>query len=170
MLKKIAIIVGSESDVQTLKRGVCLLEDFHVPYEFHILSAHRTPKKALVFAKQAKQRGFGVIIAAAGMSAHLAGVMAAHTLLPVIGIPLEGKLGGLDALLSTVQMPSGIPVGCVSIGETGAVNAALFAIQILAISDAGLEKKLKKYRKHLTQEVLKKDRRLQHQLLRSRKA
>ncbi|OGQ14983.1 MAG: 5-(carboxyamino)imidazole ribonucleotide mutase [Deltaproteobacteria bacterium RIFCSPHIGHO2_02_FULL_40_11] len=159
--QKVAVLVGSDSDLDVIRHTESVFKTFQVPYEIHIFSAHRTPQKTLDFAQKAKDRGFQVIIAAAGMSAHLAGVVAAHTTLPVIGVPLEGKLEGLDALLSTVQMPKGIPVATVALGKTGAHNAALLAIEILALSNHALDVKLKNHRKKMTKEVLEKDKRLQ---------
>jgi 5-(carboxyamino)imidazole ribonucleotide mutase len=155
---KVAILIGSDSDLKVVNYGCAVLEELKISYELHIYSAHRTPKQTLSFASQAKKKGFKVIIAAAGMSAHLAGVVAAHTILPVIGIPMEGSLEGLDALLSTVQMPKGIPVATVAIGKSGAINAALLSAQILSLSDKALEKRLIQHRKKMSEEVLKKDR------------
>ncbi|MBO5927177.1 MAG: 5-(carboxyamino)imidazole ribonucleotide mutase [Clostridia bacterium] len=141
-MKKVAIIMGSDSDLPIVQKGVDVLKSFNVPYEVHVYSAHRTPDEAGVFASKAEENGFGVLIAAAGMAAHLAGAIAARTTLPVIGIPCKSSaLDGLDALLSTVQMPTGVPVATVAIN--GAGNAALLAVQILALSDSELSKKLK---------------------------
>ncbi len=157
---KIAIIMGSESDLSIVKNATLVFKEFGIKYEMHIMSAHRTPKIACNFAAQAKQNGFGVIIAAAGKAAHLAGVLAAHTILPVIGIPIKSStLDGLDALLATVQMPAGIPVATVAID--GAENAALLAIQILAIADEDLSTKLLKYKSTMEENVLAKDKKLQ---------
>lgn len=140
-MKKVAIIMGSDSDLPVVRKAADTLAAFEVPYEVHVYSAHRTPMQAHQFTASARENGFGVIICAAGMAAHLAGAVAANTTLPVIGIPMSSaNLGGMDALLSTVQMPSGVPVATVAIG--GAVNAALLAMQMLAISDADLAKKL----------------------------
>lgn len=140
-MKKVAIIMGSDSDLPIVEKGIKILDSFSVPYEVHVYSAHRTPEEAGVFASNAKKNGFGVIIAAAGMAAHLAGAIAGRTTLPVIGIPCSSSnLDGLDALLATVQMPTGVPVATVAVN--GAGNAALLAIQILALSDAELDKKL----------------------------
>ena len=140
-MKKVAIIMGSDSDLPIVEKGVNVLKEFGVPFEVHVYSAHRTPEEAGVFASKAKENGFGVIIAAAGMAAHLAGALAARTTLPVIGIPCKSTaLDGMDALLSTVQMPTGVPVATVAIN--GAGNAALLAVQMLALSDEGLAKKL----------------------------
>ena len=155
-MKKVAIIMGSDSDLPVVKKAVDILKNFGVPYEAHIYSAHRSPEKVAEFVKSARDSGFGVIIAAAGMAAHLAGAVAANTTLPVIGIPLKsGYLNGMDALLSTVQMPSGMPVATVAID--GAVNAALLSVQILALGDETLEKKIADYRRENTQKVLEKD-------------
>lgn len=144
-MKKIAVIMGSASDMPVVRKAVDTLKDFGVPCEVHVYSAHRTPDEASAFARAARENGFGAIIAAAGMAAHLAGAIAANTTLPVIGIPLKSKaMDGVDALLSTVQMPSGIPVATVAVD--GAVNAALLAIQILAVEDAALAAKLDAHR------------------------
>lgn len=155
-MKKVGIIMGSDSDLPVVQKAADVLSDFGVPYEIHIYSAHRTPVEAREFSTTAKEKGFGVIIAAAGMAAHLAGAMAAGTTLPVIGIPIKSEqLGGLDALLSTVQMPSGIPVATVAID--GAKNAAVLAVEILALSDEELSTKLEKFRADGTAAALKKD-------------
>lgn len=155
-MKKVGIIMGSDSDLPVVQKAADVLSDFGVPYEIHIYSAHRTPVEAREFSTTAKEKGFGVIIAAAGMAAHLAGAMAAGTTLPVIGIPIRSEqLGGLDALLSTVQMPSGIPVATVAID--GAKNAAVLAVEILALSDEELSAKLEKFRADGTAAALKKD-------------
>ena len=140
-MKKVAIIMGSASDSPVVEKAISTLKQYEVPFEVHIMSAHRTPDEAAEFASNARNAGFGAIIAAAGMAAHLAGAIAARTTLPVIGIPISSKkLDGIDALLSTVQMPSGIPVATVAID--GAVNAALLSLQILAVSDPALAEKL----------------------------
>lgn len=155
-MKKVAIIMGSDSDLPIIEKAIDILKDFSIPFEVHIYSAHRTPEKAIEFSKNAKKNGFGVIIAAAGMAAHLAGVIAANTIIPVIGIPCKSQnLEGIDALLSTIQMPSGIPVATVAIN--GGVNAALLSIEILAINDKELSKKLKEKRIKDSEAVLKKD-------------
>ena len=154
--KKVAVIMGSDSDWPVVKAACAELKKFEIPFEAHILSAHRTPAEAAAFAKAARENGFGAIICAAGMAAHLAGAFAANTTLPVIGIPMKGgAVDGLDALLATVQMPSGIPVATVAIG--GAVNAALLAVQMLAISDEELELKLREKRQRDTEAVLAKN-------------
>ena len=140
-MKKVGIVMGSTSDLPVVRKAIDTLVSFDIPYEVHVFSAHRTPAEAAAFASNAKKNGFGVMIAAAGMAAHLAGAVAAQTTLPVIGIPCKSNtLDGIDALLSTVQMPSGIPVATVAID--GATNAALLAAQILALSDAELDAKL----------------------------
>ncbi len=155
LLKKVAIIMGSTSDLPVVKKAADVLRDFGVPFEAHVYSAHRTPEEARAFALNARANGFGVIIAAAGMAAHLAGALAAATTLPVIGIPINSALDGLDALLSTVQMPSGIPVATVAVD--GAKNAAFLAVQILAVSDASLAEKLAAQRAKNAADILKKD-------------
>ena len=155
-MKKVAIIMGSDSDLPVAEKAADKLAEYGVPCEVHIFSAHRTPDEARDFALTARSRGFGVIIAAAGMAAHLAGAIAANTTLPVIGIPLKSKnLDGVDALLSTVQMPSGIPVATVAID--GAVNAALLSVEILALEDLSLADKLEKARAEGRAKVLEKN-------------
>ena len=155
-MKKIGIIMGSDSDLPTVQKAVDTLKSFDVPYEVHVFSAHRTPVEAKEFSVNARKNGFGAIIAAAGMAAHLAGAIAANTTLPVIGIPIKsGHLNGIDALLSTVQMPSGIPVATVAID--GAVNAALLCIQILAVEDTNLANRLDAKRIADAQKVLEKN-------------
>ena len=155
-MKKIGIIMGSDSDLPIIQKAVDVLKSFGAPYEVHIYSAHRTPVEARDFALSARDNGFGVLIAAAGMAAHLAGAIAANTTLPVIGIPCKGPvLDGLDALLSTVQMPTGIPVATVAIN--GAANAALLCAQILAVEDKDLAAKLDAKRKSDAAKVLEKD-------------
>ena len=160
---KVGIIMGSDSDMPIVKKAIDTLVSFGVPYEVHIYSAHRTPAEARDFAVNARANGFGAIIAAAGMAAHLAGAIAANTTLPVVGIPCKStNLDGIDALLSTVQMPSGIPVACVAIN--GAVNAALLCIQMLAIEDKDLAEKLDAKRIKDAEAVLAKDKALQDEL------
>ncbi len=155
-MKKVGIIMGSDSDMPIVRKAIDTLESLGVPYEVHIYSAHRTPEEARAFSVSARKNGFGVIIAAAGMAAHLAGAIAANTTLPVIGIPCKSTtLDGVDALLSTVQMPSGIPVATVAIN--GGVNAALLSAQILAVEDAELAEKLDDKRRKDSEAVLKKD-------------
>ena len=156
---KVGIVMGSDSDFPVVKGAVKVLRDFGVPYEVRVMSAHRTPDAAADFSKNAKDNGFGIIIAAAGKAAHLGGVLAAHTTLPVIGIPIKSStMDGLDSLLSTVQMPSGIPVATVAID--GAANAALLAIQMLALSDAGLADALAAYKAKMAADVMAKDEKL----------
>lgn len=152
-MKKVAIIMGSASDSPIVEKAISTLKQYEVPFEVHIMSAHRTPDEAAEFASNARNAGFGAIIAAAGMAAHLAGAIAARTTLPVIGIPIASKkLDGIDALLSTVQMPSGIPVATVAID--GAVNAALLSLQILAVSDPAIAEKLDAARAEGREKVL----------------
>lgn len=160
---KVAVIMGSDSDLPVVEKAIKTLKNFGVPFEAHVMSAHRTPAAACDFASKAAENGFGVIIAAAGKAAHLGGVLAAHTVLPVIGIPMKSSaLDGLDALLATVQMPSGVPVATVAID--GAENAALLAIQILAVSDEALAQKLLEKKKDMAESVAKKDKKLQDEL------
>jgi len=155
-MKKVAVIMGSDSDLPVVEKAIGILREYEVPFEVHVYSAHRTPHEAKEFSANARENGFGVIIAAAGKAAHLAGAMVANTTLPVIGIPVKSStLDGLDALLSTVQMPSGIPVATVAID--GAANAALLAIQILAVSDEALADKLEEARKIVAEKVLEKN-------------
>ena len=155
-MKKIAIIMGSDSDLPVVKKAADMLSQFDVPYEVHVFSAHRTPAEAAEFSRNARKNGFGAIIAAAGMAAHLAGAIAAGTTLPVVGIPIaSGALNGVDALYATVQMPTGIPVATVAIN--GAANAALLCIQMLAIEDAELAEKLDAKRLADSQAVLEKN-------------
>ena len=155
-MKKVGIVMGSDSDLPVIQKAVAILRELEIPFEVHVYSAHRTPVEARDFALSAREQGFGVLIAAAGMAAHLAGAVAANTSLPVIGIPCKGPvLDGLDALLSTVQMPSGVPVACVGVGN--GANAALLAAQILAVEDAALAEKLDALRAAAAANVLKKD-------------
>lgn len=161
-MKKIAIIMGSDSDLPVVSKAADTLKSFGVPFEVHVFSAHRTPEEARDFSVSARKNGFGAIIAAAGMAAHLAGAIAANTTLPVIGIPIKSAgLGGVDALLSTVQMPSGIPVATVAID--GAVNAALLCVEILAVTDLELAEKLDNKRKADYQKVLDKNKAVEEQ-------
>ena len=163
-MKKVGIIMGSDSDLPILRKSMDTLTELGIPYECHIFSAHRTPEEARAFALSAREQGFGALIAAAGMAAHLAGAIAANTTLPVIGIPCKGPvLDGMDALLSTVQMPSGIPVATVAIN--GGVNAALLAAQILAVSDGDIARKLDEKRAADKEKVLQKDAALQIEIL-----
>ena len=162
-MKKVAVIMGSDSDWPVVQGACKQLNEFGVPYEAHILSAHRTPAAAADFAKNARKDGFGVLICAAGMAAHLAGAFAGNSTLPVIGIPMKGgAMDGLDALLSTVQMPSGIPVATVAIN--GAKNAAVLAAQILAVSDDALAARLDKAREKMAVQIAEKEAKLQTEL------
>ncbi len=161
-MKKIGIIMGSDSDLPVVKKATDMLDAFEVPYEVHVFSAHRTPLEAADFSKNARENGFGAIIAAAGMAAHLAGAIAANTTLPVVGIPVaSANLGGIDALLSTVQMPTGIPVATVAVN--GATNAALLCIQMLAIEDKALADKLNAKRASDSQAVLEKNKKIEEE-------
>lgn len=154
-MKKVAVIMGSDSDFDVVSAGIKQLKAFDIPVEVHVMSAHRTPERAIAFAASAKDEGFGVIIAAAGMAAHLAGVLAANTTLPVIGIPIRSTFDGLDALLATVQMPSGIPVATVAVN--GAKNAALLAAQMLALNDDALAQRLADMKAEMADGVAQKD-------------
>lgn len=155
-MKKVGIIMGSDSDLPIIQKATDMLKSLEIPFEVHVYSAHRTPVEAAEFSKSARENGFGVMIAAAGMAAHLAGAVAANTTLPVIGIPCKSSvLEGMDALLATVQMPTGIPVATVAIN--GGANAALLAAQILAVEDADLAAKLDAKRKADAEKVLEKD-------------
>jgi 5-(carboxyamino)imidazole ribonucleotide mutase len=163
MSKKVAILMGSDSDLPIVKGAINTLKSFGIPVEVHVTSAHRTPKQACDFATNAKANEFGVIICAAGKAAHLAGIIAAHTTLPVIGIPIKSStLDGMDSLLSTVQMPKGIPVATVAID--GADNAGILAAQMLGIQDEEISKKLDKMKADMVEEVLAKDEKLQTEM------
>ncbi len=158
----ILILMGSDSDWKVMSETATVLEFFGVPHEARVSSAHRTPERTLQIVREAEKKGCKVIVAGAGAAAHLAGVVAGHTLLPVIGIPLSSTaLQGIDALLATVQMPAGIPVASMAIGKAGATNAALFALQILASGNPRIAKQLSDYRRDMTQKVEDKDKRLQ---------
>ena len=162
-MKKVALVLGSDSDWPIVKPACTQLELYGIAYEVRVLSAHRTPEEAAEYAGQARENGFGVIICAAGMAAHLAGAFAAHTTLPVIGIPVKGgMLDGLDALLSTIQMPPGIPVAAVTVN--GAKNAAILAAEILAISDDALAFKLYEERENIRRQTLEKDAKLREEI------
>jgi phosphoribosylaminoimidazole carboxylase PurE protein len=162
---QVAIVMGSDSDWSIVKSATETLEQFKVSYEVRVISAHRTPEVASTYAKSAARRGIKVIIAAAGGAAHLGGVLAGHTSLPVIGIPIKGgALNGLDSLLATLQMPSGIPVATVTLGSAGPVNAALFAVQILALGKPGLQKKLAQHKSRMKKKVHAGDARVQKDL------
>ena len=156
---KIAIIMGSDSDLPTMGEAEKVLREYGVDCEIRILSAHRSPDDTARFAKNARKKGFSLLIAGAGGAAHLAGVVASHTTLPVIGVPMETKeLKGIDSLLSTIQMPSGVPVATVAIGKTGAKNAAILALEILGVTDKGIEKKLDNLKRSLIESVRNKNR------------
>jgi 5-(carboxyamino)imidazole ribonucleotide mutase len=161
----VAVLMGSDSDLSTVQHTLDTLDQLEIPWEVKITSAHRTPEDTRHFVEEAEKRGCSIFIAAAGLAAHLAGTVAAQTVRPVIGIPMDsGSLGGQDALLSTVQMPGGIPVACVAIGKPGATNAGWLAAQILAISDTKLEQRLQQARQSNTEGVREKNRRLQAKL------
>ena len=163
MSKKVAVIMGSDRDWPVVKGACQQLKEYGIPFEAHIMSAHRTPAAAADFAKNARKNGFGVLICAAGMAAHLAGAFAGNSTLPVIGIPMKGgMMDGLDALLATVQMPSGIPVATVAVG--GAKNAAVLAAQILAVSDDALAAKLDQARADMAEQIAAKEQKLQSEL------
>jgi phosphoribosylaminoimidazole carboxylase PurE protein len=157
--------MGSDSDLPTVKEACAVLQSFGVPFEAHVISAHRSPEDLVAFVRKAEQIGVRVFIAAAGGAAHLAGVVAAHTTRPVIGIPIQTSgLGGLDSLLSTVQMPGGVPVATMAIGPGGARNAGLFAVQVLALADPALAAKLQEYRAKQIEQVRQKDKKIQTEL------
>lgn len=160
-MKKVAIIMGSDSDLPIAEKAAAQLRELDIPFEVHVMSAHRTPDEAYNFAKNAKDNGFGVLISIAGMAAHLGGVLAANTTLPIIGVPGKSSFEGLDALLATVQMPSGIPVATVAVN--GSKNAAILAAQMLALGDADLDAKLVAMREAMADEVRAKDARISAQ-------
>jgi 5-(carboxyamino)imidazole ribonucleotide mutase len=161
---QVALLMGSDSDLPTVKEAADVLSNFGVPFEIRVLSAHRCPDQLVAYVRQVEANGVRVFVAAAGGAAHLAGVVAAHTICPVIGIPIQtSALSGLDSLLSTVQMPGGVPVATMAIGAAGAKNAGLFAVQILALSDRALGEKLSEQRREQTEQVLQKDQRIQQQ-------
>lgn len=157
-MKKAAVIMGSDSDLPILMPAIDKFKDLGIEFEVRVISAHRTPMQAIEFASKAAENGFGVIIAAAGKAAHLAGILAANTVLPVIGIPVSASLMGIDALLATVQMPSGMPVA--TVGIDASANAAILAAQILALSDNALAENLKKMRAQMTEAVIEKDKKM----------
>ena len=164
MKPQVAILMGSDSDFEIMKESGDALDEFKIPYEFQVLSAHRSPQSVSEFASQAHGKGFKVLIAGAGGAAHLAGVVAAHTILPVIGVPIPSTpLNGFDSLLSTVQMPAGIPVATVSVGKAGARNAGILAAQMIALSEAVLSKALVDFKKRLAEGVREKNARIQKQ-------
>jgi len=156
----VAVVMGSDSDLAVMSETTRVLDEFGVAHEVQIISAHRTPDRCRSFARGAAGRGIKVIVAGAGKAAHLAGVIAAHTSLPVIGVPLDAGMNGMDALLSTAQMPGGVPVACMAVGKAGAKNAGLLAVEILALSGAGLARKLSQYRAKMAREVAHKSRAL----------
>ena len=157
----VGIVMGSDSDLETMQEAIKVLEKFKIGYEVNIISAHRTPQKAYEYASTAEKRGLEVIIAAAGGAAHLAGVMAAWTVLPVIGVPMQTQLcGGLDSLLSMVQMPSGVPVACVATGKAGAKNSAILAAQILGVKYPEIRERLKEYKEEMVKEIEEKNKKL----------
>jgi 5-(carboxyamino)imidazole ribonucleotide mutase len=163
MMKKkpvVAIVMGSDSDLAVMAEAAKALDEFGVEYDVLIVSAHRTPDRCRTFARGAAGRGIKVIVAGAGRAAHLAGVIAAHTTLPVVGVPLDAGMNGLDALLSTAQMPGGVPVACMALGKAGAKNAGLLAVAILALGDAGLARRLVAYRARMAREIDQKSRAL----------
>ncbi len=162
--KKIGIIMGSDSDFPYMEKGLKVLKDFDIPFEIEVSSAHRTPERTVELVKEFEQKGIQVIIAAAGGAAHLPGVIAAHTILPVLGVPIDSALSGVDSLYSIVQMPGGIPVGTFSIGKAGALNSMLFAIHILALNDPAIKEKLENFRKEQSQAVLEKSKRLKEKV------
>ncbi len=163
MSKKVAVVMGSDSDFGVMESAIKRLKEFGIEYQVRVLSAHRTPAQAEAFAKNAEKDGFGAIIAAAGKAAHLGGVIAAYTVLPVIGVPIKtSMMGGLDSLLSMVQMPKGIPVATVAVD--GADNAAILAAQILAVSDEAIAEKLRDFKLNMEREVLEKDAKIQKEV------
>jgi phosphoribosylaminoimidazole carboxylase PurE protein len=156
----VSVIMGSDSDMPTMENACRTLEKFGIAYEVKILSAHRSPEATAAFAKGAKKKGIKAIIAGAGGAAHLAGVIASHTTLPVIGVPMETRLDGIDSLLSTVQMPAGVPVATVSIGKAGAINAAILAAQIIGVSSRSAGKKIEEHKKELIRKIEAKNRKI----------
>jgi len=154
---KIAIVMGSKSDLAIMEECSGILRQFGIPYEMRILSAHRTPDEVASFSKNARKDGFSIIIAGAGMAAHLAGVISAYTTLPVIGVPLDASMQGMDALFSMVQMPPGVPVATMGVGKAGAKNAALLAAEILSLSDDTMQERLTRYRQDMKKNVLEAD-------------
>lgn len=163
-MTKIGIILGSDSDLPYMEKGIQMLKELKIPFEIEVSSAHRTPNRTIELVKDFEKKGIQVIIAAAGGAAHLPGVIASHTLLPVLGVPITSTLSGLDSLYSIVQMPSGIPVAAFSIGSSGGVNSVLFAVEILALQDNELKKKLEDYREKQKMNVLEKSKRLKEKI------
>jgi len=164
MNELVSIVMGSDSDLEVMQECADVLKDFAIPYSMQVMSAHRTPGKVADYAAAAAKKGIKVMIAGAGAAAHLAGAVAANTILPVIGVPLAATLNGFDALLSTVQMPAGIPVATVAVGKAGAKNAGLLAVQILALSDSSLVKKLEAYKSKMAISCEEKNEKLQEKL------
>lgn len=162
--KKIGIILGSDSDFPYMEKGIKVLQGFDIPFEIEVSSAHRTPERTIQLVREFEQKGIRVIIAAAGGAAHLPGIIAAHTVLPVLGVPITSALSGLDSLYSIVQMPSGIPVAAFSIGQSGGVNSVLFAIEILALENPGLKKKMVDFRENQKETVMEKSSRLKEKI------
>lgn len=162
--KRIGIILGSDSDLPYMESGIQLIKDFKIPFEIEVSSAHRTPHRTVELIKDFEKKGIQVIIAAAGGAAHLPGVIASHTLLPVLGVPITSALSGIDSLYSIVQMPGGIPVAAFSIGNSGGLNSVLFAVEILALNDPELKKTLENYREKQKMGVLEKSRRLKEKI------
>jgi 5-(carboxyamino)imidazole ribonucleotide mutase len=163
-IKRIGIILGSDSDLPYMENGIQILQEFDIPFEIEVSSAHRTPHRTVELVKDFEKKGIQVIIAAAGGAAHLPGVIASHTLLPVLGVPITSALSGLDSLYSIVQMPGGIPVAAFSIGNSGGVNSVLFAVEILALHDDELKKALDDFREKQKMGVLEKSRRLKEKI------
>lgn len=163
-IPKIGIIMGSDSDYPYLENGVKLLKEFDIPFEIEISSAHRTPERTIELVRRFEEQGIRVIIAAAGGAAHLPGVIASYTLLPVLGVPIHSQLQGIDSLYSIVQMPPGIPVAALAIGQPGGINSVLFAMEILALSDDDIKQKLLKFRQDQKQKVMEKNRRLKEKM------
>ncbi len=162
---KVVIFIGSESDIDLVKDAIQIFKEFEVPFRLEVTSAHRSPERTINLIEKFEKQGVEIFIAVAGKAAHLAGVVAAHTVLPVIGVPVRGSsLGGLDALLSTSQMPKGVPVACMGIGKSGASNAALLSIQILALKDQTLKKKMKEYRQKMASKVEEASKKIQEKL------
>lgn len=164
MTKKIGIILGSDSDFPQVEKAIELMKNFHYPFEIEVSSAHRTPERTKKIIADYEKKGVKIIIAAAGGAAHLPGVIAAHTLLPVLGVPINSLLSGVDSLYSIVQMPAGVPVATFGIGEAGATNAVLFALEILSLNDESLRKKLILFRKNQQEKVLNKSKKLKQKL------
>ncbi|NWF52603.1 MAG: 5-(carboxyamino)imidazole ribonucleotide mutase [Nitrospirae bacterium] len=165
MRPRVLIVMGSDSDMPIMEEAGKVLDELGIPYLMSVASAHRTPELTIKLAKDAEKEGIEVIIAGAGMAAHLAGVIASHTILPVIGVPIDSSpLNGFDALLSTVQMPPGVPVATMAIGKAGAKNAAIFSSEILARKDSGVAKRLKEYRKKISEKIKKSSRSLKRQM------